>query len=55
MLTDPWDSMKHADLGGHSSSFALSQTLYVPQKFRALLLRYLDALLGSKGSPGSVN
>lgn len=22
MLTDPWDSMKHADLGGHSTSFA---------------------------------
>lgn len=54
MLTDPWDSMKHADLGGCSSSFASSQTLCLPQKLKALLLRYLDALLGSKGSPGSV-
>lgn len=25
MLTDPWDSMKHADLGGFSTLFASNQ------------------------------
>lgn len=36
MLTDPWDSMKHADLGGYSTPLGSSQTLHLPQKFTAL-------------------
>lgn len=28
MLTDPWDSMKHADLGGFSTPFGSNQILF---------------------------
>lgn len=36
MLTDPWDSMKHADLGGYSAPLGSRQSFYLPQKFTAL-------------------
>lgn len=39
MLTDPWDSMKHADLGGFSALFGSSQILFCPTSSQ---LWYLD-------------
>lgn len=52
MLTDPWDSMKHADLGGCSAPLGSSQTLYLPQRFTAPWLKRQppEHEIGRKGS-----
>lgn len=53
MLTDPWDSMKHADLGGCSTPLGSNQTFYLPQKFTTPWLWYLDVYWAEKAAPGA--
>lgn len=50
MLTDPWDSMKHADLGGFST-FLIKPIPFLPQVPSCGIWVFA----GSTGSPGSVN
>lgn len=48
MLTDPWDSMKHADLGGFSTPFGSNQFLFC-HRFPAVVSGCLLAAQAAQG------
>lgn len=54
MLTDPWDSMKYADLGGYSTPWIRLNPLSATEIYSPVAV-VSGCLLGSKGSPGSVS
>lgn len=48
MLTDPWDSMKHADLGGFST-FLIKPNPFLPHRFPAVVSGCLLAAQAAQG------